>query len=104
MKRVFKVKRLPMGKDFLAITLGEFIFTRAELSRYDLNHELIHVHQQRELLYLPFFVWYVAEWLVLYIKYRNWTKAYFHIRFEQEAYRHQNDLDYLKHRRHYHYK
>jgi len=62
------------------------------------------VHQQRELLYLPFFVWYVAEWLVLYIKYRNWTKAYFHIRFEQEAYRHQNDLDYLKHRRHYHYK
>jgi hypothetical protein len=30
-------------------------------------------------------------------------KAYRHIRFEKEAYEHQHDLAYLKHRKHYQY-
>ena len=30
-------------------------------------------------------------------------KAYKHLRFEQEAYRHQSDLSYLEKRKHYHY-
>ncbi|MBQ7279907.1 MAG: hypothetical protein IJR13_04165 [Bacteroidales bacterium] len=77
--------------------------TVAPLSERDLNHELIHVHQQRELLYLPFFVWYVVEWLVLLLKYRDRMKAYRNIRFEKEAYRHQDDLTYLSRRKHYHY-
>ena len=34
---------------------------------------------------------------------RDWMTAYQHIRFEQEAYRHQNDLAYLEKRKHYHY-
>ncbi|MBR2236115.1 MAG: hypothetical protein IKH37_09695 [Prevotella sp.] len=87
----------------MAITLTEFILTVAPLNNYDLNHEMIHVKQQRELLYLPFFIWYGIEWLILYFKYRDWTKAYFHIRFEKEAYQHQGDLSYLKRRRHYNY-
>jgi hypothetical protein len=29
--------------------------------------------------------------------------AYQHIRFDHEAYRHQNDLAYLEKRKHYHY-
>ena len=69
----------------------------------ELNHELIHVAQQRELLYLPFFIWYVAEWLSLLCEYRDMEKAYLNIRFEQEAYRHERDLDYLSNRRHYCY-
>jgi hypothetical protein len=103
MPKILKIKRLPFGSNFLAITLGELILTTDRMDDYELNHELIHVAQQRELLYLPFFVWYVTEWLVLTLKYRDWMKAYYNIRFEREAYRHQHDLSYLSHRRHYHY-
>ncbi|MBP3711534.1 MAG: hypothetical protein IJ148_11655 [Bacteroidaceae bacterium] len=80
-----------------------FIFSVRPLDKTELNHELIHAAQQRELLYLPFFLWYGMEWLVLLLKYRNGIEAYRHIRFEQEAYRHQHDLDYLQKRKHYHY-
>ena len=100
---VIHIRKHPFGKNFLAITLGEIILTVAPLDKQELNHELIHVRQQRELLYLPFFIWYVAEWFILFIKHRNWLKAYRNIRFEKEAYRHQNDLGYLKRRRHYRY-
>ena len=104
MPKILKIKKLPLGKDFLALTLGEFILAREPLTPSAVNHELIHVAQQRELLYIPFFIWYGIEWLALYIKYKDSTKAYFHIRFEEEAYAHQSDLSYLKNRKHYHYK
>ena len=103
MTKIQKVKRILFGRSFLAITLGELILTTDELDAYELNHELIHVAQQRELLYLPFFLWYGLEWLILLIKYRDGMQAYRNIRFEREAYQHQYDLTYLQHRRHYHY-
>lgn len=103
MAKIIRVKRLPFGDDFLAINLFGVIFSREELSPTDLNHELIHTAQQRELLFVPFYLWYVIEWLVLMAKYRDRLTAYYHIRFEQEAYRHQNDLNYLQRRRHYRY-
>ena len=101
--RVFLIKRHPMGGDFLAICLFGCIFSVRPLSETELNHELIHAAQQKELLYIPFFIWYVVEWLVLCCKYRNWMKAYYNIRFEKEAYLHQHDLGYLSRRKHYHY-
>ena len=103
MKKVYIIKRHPMGQDFLAICLFGFVFSVRPLSRQELNHELIHAAQQRELLYLPFFIWYGLEWLVLYFKCRDGMEAYQNIRFEKEAYRHQADLLYLKNRKHYHY-
>ncbi len=103
MPKIILLKRWLLGKDYFALTLGEFILAKGPMDKYQLNHELIHVRQQRELLYLPFFLWYLVEWLVLYVKYRDWTKAYFNIRFEREAYLHQHDLTYLQRRRHYHY-
>ncbi len=106
-QKVYKlvlIKRHPFGGSFLAINLFGIIFSLRQLTPSEVNHELIHTAQQRELLYLPFFLWYVVEWLVLLLKYRDRMKAYYHIRFEQEAYRHQDDPDYLKHRRHYCYK
>jgi hypothetical protein len=101
--KVFLIKKLPIGKSFYAICLFGFIFSRAPLNAVELNHERIHAAQQRELLYIPFFVWYALEWLFLYAKYRDYLKAYHHIRFEQEAYTHQHDLHYLTHRKHYRY-
>ena len=103
MPKILKIKRIPFGKDFLALTLGEFILAKEPLSPTAVNHELIHVAQQRELLYIPFFIWYGIEWLVLCVRYRDRIKAYYNIRFEKEAYRHQGDLSYLKHRKHYRY-
>jgi hypothetical protein len=96
---IIKIKKHPFGGNYLAINLFGFIFTLRDLDPIELNHELIHSAQQRELLYLPFFIWYGIEWLLLYFKYKDWTKAYFHIRFEQEAYRHQGNLQYLKYRK-----
>ena len=103
MPKILKIKRIPFAKDFLALTLGEFILAKEPLNPTAVNHELIHVAQQRELLYIPFFIWYGIEWLVLCIKYRDRLKAYYNIRFDKEAYRHQGDLSYLKHRKHYRY-
>ena len=102
-QKVILIKRHPMGKSYLAICLFGLIFSVRPLSPSEYNHERIHAAQQKELLYLPFFLWYVMEWFVLLIKFRNGKKAYFNIRFEKEAYKHQNDLDYLKKRKHFHY-
>lgn len=101
--RLYLVKRHPMGGDFTAICLFGFVFSIRPLTKAEQNHERIHAVQQKELLYIPFFVWYFIEWLILCIKYRDRLKAYYHIRFEEEAYRHQNDLDYLAKRKPYHY-
>ena len=101
--RVYHIKPWLLGKDFLAICLCGFIFSVRPLNKVELNHELIHAAQQRELLYLPFFVWYGLEWLVLLLKYRDGMTAYQHIRFEKEAYQHQHDLTYLKKRKLFQY-
>ena len=103
-KREILIKRHPGGKSYLAICLFGLIFAVRPLDAYEFNHEKIHAAQQKELLYLPFFIWYVVEWLVLLVKYRDKKKAYYNIRFEKEAYNHQDDLSYLKKRKHYHYK
>ena len=102
-KHVFVFKHLPLRKDYYAICLFGLIFSNRPLNTIEVNHESIHDAQQKELLYIPFFIWYGIEWLILYIKYRNATKAYFHIRFEEEAYAHQSDLNYLSNRKHYHF-
>ncbi len=103
MTKIVHIQRFPIKGGFYAINIFGIIFSVQELNAEELNHERIHTAQQRELLYVGFYVWYALEWLCLLIKYRNGIKAYFNIRFEKEAYRHQNDLLYLKFRKHYHY-
>jgi len=102
-RKVYLIKRHLMGKSYLAICLFGFIFSIRPLNPVEYNHERIHAAQQKELLYLPFFVWYGIEWLFFYLKYWDGEKAYHHIRFEKEAYNHQSDLQYLEKRKHYHY-
>ena len=62
-------------------------------------HERIHHHQQLEMLLLFFYLWYGAEFLVRYLKYRNRNKVYINISFEREAYTHEYDSSYLDNRR-----
>lgn len=68
------------------------------IDRDVLNHERIHNAQQRELLYLPFYILYLIEWLIKLLRYRNNHRAYMAISFEREAYTHGHDHGYL-HRR-----
>ncbi|WP_264552073.1 hypothetical protein [Flavobacterium sp. N2038] len=62
------------------------------------NHEKIHLRQQLELLVIPFFVWYFAEFLIRLIQYKNKDLAYRNISFEREAYTNETNLNYLKNR------
>ena len=66
------------------------------------NHERIHTAQQRELLFVPFYVIYGLEWLYrLVTRRRGAMDAYRNISFEREAYGHGENLAYLPRRRHY---
>ena len=99
--KVIQNKIIPFGKDFLAINLLGVIFAKGKLSRYTENHEFIHTLQQREMLFVFFYLWYLVEWLFRIIQYRSYTKGYFHISFEQEAYCNQRNLSYPQERRHF---
>lgn len=99
MPRIIVNRWLP-PKGFAAINLCGFLFVRhgVTLDKRLINHERIHTRQMLELLVIPFYLWYVVEWLVLLCRCRNNLEAYRRIRFEAEAYRHDADLEYLKHR------
>ncbi len=61
-----------------------------------LNHERIHLRQQAELGLLPFYVWYLLEYLYWRLQGRAHFAAYLSICFEREAYTHEDNLTYLK--------
>lgn len=75
-----------------------FVRPGTYLSARTINHERIHTAQMREMGYIFFYVCYVLEWLMRLMTRGN---AYRCISFEREAYRHEADMDYLKHRRHF---
>ena len=85
--------------DVAAITLFPFIISRDEMSPDVLQHETIHILQQKELFVVFFYILYVWDWLKGLIKYRDRQKAYFQIRFEQEAYDQMYKEDYLTQRK-----
>lgn len=88
-------------KGYIAITLFPFILLRASHLRTNnvlINHERIHLGQQSELLIVPFYAWYGLEFLIRLVYYKNFSRAYRNISFEREAYKNENDLNYLKSR------
>ncbi len=82
---------------FSAINLLGILFVHhgVYLSNELINHERIHTAQQRELLYVFFYIIYIIEWLVRLTMRGN---AYRNISFEREAYANQRNLNYLKER------
>lgn len=83
------------------ITLYPFVFiANSTLSNNVvlINHERIHLRQQLELLIVPFYIWYAIEFIIKRIKYKSWYLAYKNISFEREAYKNDNNLNYLKSR------
>lgn len=63
-----------------------------------INHERIHNAQMRELLFIPFYLLYIIEWLFRLFLYMNQDEAYRSISFEREAYAHEYDHSYLSRR------
>ena len=95
------VNRFLIPKNFTGMSLWPVIILKySELKNNTtfINHERIHLRQQIELLILPFYVIYGAEFLIRLIQYRNRRVAYRNISFEREAYQNEKDLDYLKKR------
>lgn len=99
MKPIYN-KILPI-KGFAAINLFGIIFARKEyrLGQVEINHERIHTRQMIEMLFVFFYLFYLIEWFIKLVYYRDSLKAYRSISFEREAYTFQRDLDYLKKRR-----
>lgn len=91
----------------LAITLAPFgVYVNQKYSAVEnlsprtRNHEgNIHWPQQMELLIIPFYIFYLLEWLIKIPFYGK--KAYQNISFEREAYHFDDDLDYKNKRRPY---
>lgn len=86
-----------------AIALFPFVLVLkgVKLSKTLVRHERIHLAQQVEMLILPFYVFYMVEYFVKRISYRSHYLAYKNISFEREAYRNENDPQYLSNRRAY---
>jgi hypothetical protein len=63
-----------------------------------INHESIHIEQQKELLVIGFYLWYFVEWVIrLFMK----GNAYKNISMEREGKGNRGNLDYLKTRKRY---
>ena len=89
-------------KNYVGLSLWPFIILKDNRLKEDavlINHERIHLKQQIELLILPFYLFYVLEWLVRTIIYFDSYRAYQNISFEREAYHNEKNMGYLKERR-----
>lgn len=103
MVKIIENKYIPF-KGFKLMNLFGFIFKRKNtqpVRDWELNHETIHTAQMKELLYIPFYILYISEWIFKFFKYSDSKTAYRNISFEKEAYAMQNDLNYLNHRKAY---
>ena len=100
MKKIVS-KHLPF-KGYRAMAIFPFLFIREEykddITEQVINHESIHFQQQKEMLIIPFYVWYIIEFIIKFFIYKS---AYKNISFEREAYSNADNLEYLKTRKWY---
>lgn len=95
---IVKCRFIPKG---FCVNLFGTVWARdtSWIDKYIINHERIHTAQQRELLFIIFYLLYGLEWLFRLVQYRNWYEAYKNISFEREAYTNGHDLTYLPRRK-----
>lgn len=86
----------------MAFAFWPFIFIRRDsVTKQVLNHEMIHIDQQKEMLVVFAIVWYVCEYFCKSVYYLSFDKAYKNLSFEREAYENELNLDYLDKRKRY---
>jgi hypothetical protein len=89
-------------KNYVGLTLWPFIILKYSTLKKDailIHHERIHLKQQQELLLLPFYFFYMFEWLLRCVRYLDSYKAYQNISFEREAYANEANLNYASERK-----
>ena len=91
-------KYLSIFINIYAITLYPFIICREEMDEIVLNHEKIHLAQQRELWIIGFYLLYVYYWFLGKIAGETSLIAYLNIPFEVEAYSNESNIEYLESR------
>jgi hypothetical protein len=90
-------------RSFIAINFFGVIFVRNERKdtfakdASNINHEMIHTAQMKELFYIGFYLLYFF-FLCINIFSKS---AYMAVKFEKEAYANENNSDYLKYRKHF---
>ena len=96
---MFSQRLTPKG--FNAITIYPFIICRDKKIATEelINHEKIHIQQQKELGLIGFYLLYLLHYTFNLFRYKNSFLAYRRIVFEQEAYQNENNLTYLKKRK-----
>lgn len=102
--KVIHTKYFPFG-EYSTINLFGILFTKRDtLSETTINHESIHTEQMKEMLYIFFYIWYGLEYIIIrlfHLTKDGQHKTYRDISFEEEACNNDNNLDYLKTRKHY---
>jgi hypothetical protein len=79
----------------IALTEKKYIerYSKEELEK-TINHESIHIFQQKWLLGIFFYLLYVLIWIVWLFRYGR--DAYRNLPFEKEAYENASNLEYLE--------
>ena len=97
-------------KGHIAINIFGLILARKKMKYYPdfvknviINHELIRTEQIKELLYIPFYILYLCNYIHNLFIYKNHKDAYRNIYFEKETYDNETNLDYIKTRKKYNY-
>ena len=96
------VNKYLLGKSFKGVSLWPFVILKNSGLKDDINfinHEKIHLRQQIELLIIPFYIWYLTEYLLRLFHYKDRFLAYKNISFEREAYSQEMKENYLKERK-----
>lgn len=96
------ISKCIVPKGYTGIALYPFVFfghPKSKLNKVLVNHEKIHLRQQLELLIVLFYIWYIVEFLVRLVQFKNWYMAYKNISFEREAYAKETDFNFLGQRK-----
>ncbi len=102
--KVIQNKLIPF-KGYSYINLFGLIFTRdkSKISAKSYNHEKIHLKQMQEMLWIPFYLWYGIEYILIRLcrLFSKQSTVYHDVSFEEEAYNNQDDYTYPETRKHY---
>lgn len=100
---IIKVNKILWNSSIKGMTIFPFIFINKnyDFTEQDMNHEMIHIRQQLELLIIPFYILYFLEYIIrLGLSFNN-DYAYRTISFEKECYKNEKNLNYLKEKKYY---
>ena len=92
------ISKYLVPKNYSGLTVYPFVFLKQKELKNDvflINHEQIHLKQQKELWWIFFFILYFGEYFVRLLQYKNHYNAYKNISFEREAYQNEGNLNYL---------